>query len=169
MEKVTHNLEFENARIMFRNFRGLPTKFNPAGGKPDFCVVIPDPNTAQRMRDEGWNVRVLAPRSEEEEPLDYLQVAVAFGRIPPTIIMYVNGVETQLDETTIGELDTAEISYVDLVVRPYNWEVRGDHGVKAYLKAMYVTIEQDRFAAKYAARKNARAGKPDPNEEDLPF
>ena len=135
MERVNHNLEFENARIMFPNFRGLPTKFDPAGGKRSFCVAIPDPDMAQQMRNEGWNVRVLAPRNEDEMPLDYMQVKVAFGNVPPKIIMIANGVQTPLDELDVGQLDTAEIQSVDLVIRPYNWNVRGDTGVTAYQKS----------------------------------
>lgn len=169
MERVTRNLEFENAHIMFTNFRGLPTKFDPAGGKRTFCVAIPDPDLAQQMRDEGWNVRVLAPRNEDELPLDYMQVKVAFGNIPPKVIMIANGVQTPLDETDIGQLDTAEIQNVDLVIRPYNWSVRGDTGVTAYLKAMYVTIEMDRFAIKYEQREAPRRRQPEKDDDELPF
>ena len=169
MERVTHNLEFENAHIMFTNFRGLPTKFDPAGGKRSFCVAIPDPDLAQQMRDEGWNVRVLAPRNEDEAPLDYMQVKVAFGSIPPKIIMIANGVQTALDETDIGQLDTAEIQNVDLIIRPYNWNVRGDTGVTAYLKTMYVTIKVDRFVIKYEQREAPRRRQPEKDDGDLPF
>lgn len=168
MERINHNLEFENARIMFTNFRGLPTRFDPAGGKRTFCVAIPDPDLAQQMRDEGWNVRVLTSLIEGEPPLDYMQVKVAFGSIPPKIIMIANGVQTPLDESDVGQLDTAEIQNVDLIIRPYNWNVRGDSGVTAYLKTMYVTVEVDRFAAKYAQREAPRR-RPAEDDGDLPF
>ena len=145
--KKTNNIMIEDARLIFKNFSGEESKFNRAGNK-NFCVIL-DHDMADDLAAEGWNIKYLRPREDGEEPTPYLQVTVAYGNIPPKVIMIAGRNKTPLDSVSIGTLDYAEIANVDLVIRPYNWEVNGKQGIKAYLKTMYVEIEQDAFASKY--------------------
>lgn len=150
--KNIDNIVIENAHIFSRNFAGQESKYNRAGAR-NFCVRIEDPKQAQAMSDDGWNVRIQPPRDDDEQARYYIQVAVAFGNIPPKVVMITRRNRVNLAEESISVLDHAEILNVDLIIRPYQWEVSGKEGVKAYLKTMYVTIEEDELEAKYAEKE----------------
>jgi hypothetical protein len=155
------NISVENARIIFRNFAGKESKFN-ARGKRNFCLVL-DNDVAEDLKEIGWNIKYLSPRDPDDQPQAYLQVAVAFDNFPPKIWLISGGKKTELNEDTIAVLDYAEIENVDVIVRPYVWEVNGKGGVKAYVKNMYVTIVENEFEKKY------RNLDEDDTAEDCPF
>lgn len=142
----------EGVRIVFRNFSGKEGQYNREGDR-NFGVILPDGVGAAMLAD-GWNVKYLKPRDEDEDETEtpWLSVSVNFdkGR-PPKIMLVTDRGRTSLDEKTVDTLDWAVITNVDLIVRPYFWEVSGRSGVKAYLQSMYVTIEEDALERKYAA------------------
>lgn len=150
MSKKLGNISIENARIGFKNFAGEAGKFNKKGDR-NFCVFIDEQDLEHTLINDGWNVKHLKPKDEDETPQAYLQVSAAYENFPPRIMLISGTNKTILEEETVNILDWADIEAVDIIIRPYEWEVNGKTGVKAYVKTMYVTIAEDKFANKYEA------------------
>ena len=147
----TENIYFENAEITFKNFSGRPTKYQRQEGFRTFSVVVDDPDMAQHLSEDGWNVRILRPRNEGDTSKHVLDVSINFNFWKkPEIYMICDGHKTKLDEEDLDILDGADIITSDIVVRPRLWDDNGTTRIKAYLQELYVTIQQSRFAAKYA-------------------
>jgi len=142
----------EGVQIVFRNFAGKEDQYNKEGDR-NFAVML-DEQTAEAMLADGWNVKYLKPREDaaddEEEVRPYLSVSLRFDVFPPNITLVTSRNRTHLDEGTVEMLDYAEITNVDLIVRPYTWSVNGKTGIKAYVKTMFVTIEEDELVKKYS-------------------
>lgn len=144
------NIVCENARIMWKNLSGKPDQYNPAGGKRTFCLAL-EPECGQKLKEMGWNVKIREPKDDYTEPLYYLQVEAKFdGPRPPKVVLISGANKTTLDANSVGSIDYAVISKVDLTVTPYEYTFGTKTGVKAYLKNMYVTIEEDPLEAKYS-------------------
>jgi hypothetical protein len=146
-------LALENVRIGFRNFEGREGKYNKAGER-SFAVFLSDRQLAEELAAEGWNVKFPTDREDKVDPDEpgrdpYLQVSVGFEYYPPNVFIISNGQPTKLTEEEVLMLDWAEIQNVDLVLRPYEWSVNRNSGIKAYLKSGYFTIVTDKFASKY--------------------
>lgn len=145
-------VSLENVRIGFRNFEGREGQYNKKGER-SFAVFL-NREVAEDLAEQGWNVKFPQPDPRGVDPDDdgrqpYLQVSVSFEFYPPSVFLISNGHPTKLDEEQLSMLDWAELENVDLVIRPYEWSVNRNSGIKAYLKAGYFTIVTDRFAAKY--------------------
>lgn len=141
-------LQIDEARIVYRNFRGEGSKFNREGDK-NFAVVIPNQEIADELIEAGWNVKIKPPRDEDDTPFMYLPVKIKFSERGPHIYLVTGRVQNKLDEESVSIIDDIDIVSVDLDIRPYDWEVNGKTGRTAYLQSMRVTQDADRFAAAY--------------------
>lgn len=141
-------LQIDDARIIYRNFSGVGSKFNREGDR-NFAVIIPDQETADSLISEGWNVRIKPPREDDEEPFMYLPIKIKFNDRGPVCYLATGETLTRLNEETIACLDDVDILSVDLDVRPYDWEVNGKNGRTAYLQGIQVTQRVDRFASRF--------------------
>ena len=158
MNRPTNKITIENARLIFRDFSG---ERNRLSNDRTFGVVL-DPEDAERLSADGWNVRRLDPREEGDEPLFFLPVKVIFGKVPPTIVLLSGRAKKRtLNEATVSILDYVQIEKADLVIRPYNYDFAGHSGTKAYLNTLYVTKSEDSLEEKYADIPE--------EDEDIPF
>ena len=146
-------LQIDDARIIYRNFSGAPSKFNREGER-NFSIVIPDEETANTLGEEGWNVKIRPPRDEDDSPFMHLPVKVKFNDRGPIVYLKTGNAVNKLDEESVDILDNIDIMGVDLDSRPYDWEVNGKTGRTAYLQSINVTQEIDRFADRYSRRDN---------------
>lgn len=141
-------LQIDDAMIIYRNFEGRGDKFNREGDR-NFAIIIPDQELADKLIEEGWNVKIKPPRDEDDDPFIYLPVKVKFNDRGPNVYLQTGDRLNRLNEDSIAVLDNIDIMSVDLDVRPYDWEVSGKSGRTAYLQSIKVTQEVDRFAASY--------------------
>ena len=146
-------VQIDDARIIYRNFAGAPSKFNREGDR-NFAVVIEDQDIAEALTEKGWNVKIKPPREEGDEPFMFLPVKVKFNDRGYLQNSLGGRNRVTLDEDTVGILDNVDITNVDLDIRPYDWDVQGKTGRTAYLQSICVTQEVDRFLDRYAEQES---------------
>lgn len=153
--RVENHIEMEGAELLYPNFTGKEGLYNKEGDR-NFCVLLTEELAADLIAD-GWNVKRQRAEGDPEKGIrtgpPYLQVAVGYGKgRPPIIELFTQDRSrgTALTENEVEMLDWIEIESIDVIIRPYNWAVRDDHGVKAYLKELYVTQRESVFRRKYA-------------------
>jgi hypothetical protein len=149
MAKNDRNRTLEDITIAFRNFAGKEDMYNRAGDR-NFAIIL-EPEDAQAMLQDGWNVKYLKARDEGDEPQPYIQVAVSYKNRPPKICMVTSKGMTYLTEEEVEMLDWVDIETADATLNPYEWVVNGKAGVKAYLQTLFVKIEEDYLQLKWTA------------------
>ena len=68
--------------------------------------------------------------------------------------------ESYLSEENVGILDSVDIDHATVEIRPYNWDVNGKTGVKAYVRELLVYARPPRRALNGSLRN-------DDEEEDF--
>jgi hypothetical protein len=146
-------LQMDNVRLIHKNFSGVASKYNREGDR-NFSVVIDDPDIAQKMAADGWNVKIRAPREEGDNPLYYLPVKIRFdkerSRLNPTIYLKTGRNMNRLDEESLSILDDVDMLKVDIDINPFNYDVNGKTGISAYLIGMCITQNVNRFEQRFA-------------------
>lgn len=157
-----NNLTIRDAKIIFRNFAGKGSQFNPEGRR-NFGVVIEDEGLISALRSDGWLVKPLKKRDEDESQKYHLPVTVSYAKIKPTIVLISGQNQKHLDESDINMLDWTRLIKVDLTINPSYYKNPTREGIKAYLKTMIAYMEEDELLSELQAMDSIS------NEEDLPF
>lgn len=151
MNKVKDHIYLENVpgeNLRFLNFRGIEIPPYNAKGQRNFWVDILDEELANKLASDGWNIKFSEPSEDGRQYPPRIQVKVSFKNenMLPKIMMEQAGNKVYLNEETIGDLDDMEIIVVKAIeIRPYNWEVKGECGVSAYLDKMRIEVARDIF------------------------
>lgn len=146
------DLMIEDAKILFTNFAGSPTRYNSEGGKREFSVALPL-NLVEDLEKDGWNVKYRKNADGEFDPeRPYLSVKVSYKFRAPAIWLIAGGRKQLMTEDTVGTLDNITIKTADVVIHPSVYDVRGQQGISAYVKELYVVMDDESasFASKYA-------------------
>ena len=149
----------EGARIKFKNFAGEARQYNPAGQR-NFVLCLPD-ELAQQLTAEGWNVKWKPGRHPEDPDEAQLVVKVKYNESgddhsrDPIAYLIQGRRKIALDGRTVATLDRLAPLNIDLVVRPYVWDINGNVGITAYLDEIYYTAVEG-MSSKYADYEEVR-------------
>lgn len=142
------NAKVEDAGLLYPNFAGRKDDFN-AEGKRNFVLHIDEP-TALAMKADGWNVKKQEAKEEGASDRYIMKVNVNFeGRFPPSIWIVTSRGKAQIPADLVFMLDAMDVSHIDVILNPYQYTVRGDSGVSAYLKTAYLTLQENELDEKY--------------------
>lgn len=176
-----------NVELQWRpNFAGDPDmNYDKRSTEKNFTVVIKEGAgykygkedlKIKDLEKDKINVRYTKPRDPDEKPTAYIQVKINFnGKKPPTIIQATSRNKILLDDTTVALLQGADIKEIhDMYLTLSPWEMRDGKSYEesrksVYLDAMYVEIEDNPFADKYADILDHGHQSPEALEEELPF
>ena len=150
---VDGNLRVENAVVIFRNFSGNPTTFNPNGGKRTFSLCLPA-EWAEILKADGWNIK--AREVDDGETIYHTEIVVnENSTYPPNLYMLTefNGEKrlTPLTPDMYVKLDRDAITNLDLEIHPFEHGRGGVGAKKGYLKNLWATLHSvNDFDGKYA-------------------
>lgn len=158
--------ELVDFEILFCNLEGRAEMYNDKGDR-NFRVKFNNDEFAKALAEDGWNVKIYTPKTDMYDPYYYLDVKSKFRvdspkvKKDPEIHMINSKNDIVLNETNMGDLDAKfryrEVKACDLIIHPSPWNnprFGTGEGITAYLKQMWVLINDNPFADRYADRND---------------
>ena len=153
------NVIIRNSKIFYKNFSGKETAMNRAGDR-NFCAYIENPEMAEAMSADGWNVKDRNAKDPDAGPKYFIKVKVRFRsgeetsvdkNSDPKLWKVTSKKKTLLDKEAVGSLDGDQIIDANLNIRPYHWKSKDGtkEGISGYLEQGYFRIVDDPFEEEY--------------------
>ena len=143
-------MQGRNRTGSWSNFSGAPTKMNPAGGKRSFNLVLSE-SVANDLRDEGWNIKTMAPRDDQEDTLYFTEIILNMDKkVEPDVYLCTEWAgrkrKTRLHGDDVGQLDDIRFERVDINIYPHVHA----NGVKGHCNQLVVIqARNDLFGGEY--------------------
>lgn len=150
MSEERRKIILEDTRFIFRtNFAGLPDeKYHSTTRYGN--ILIPDPEVAMELADEGYDVKQTRPHEGEEEgfePRYYVKILlnytsdIAKRRPPRVYLVEQDGYRRLLNEDTVGEVDAIYVLSVNVTLEK-SYSKRYEKPL-LYIRTMYVYHDED--------------------------
>ena len=152
--------------ILFPNLEGKKDRYNTKGDRT-FRLKLNDPEFAKALTEDGWNIRIYTPKNDKYDPYYYMNVKTKFRAdsdtvyCDPEIHLLTSKNDILCGPQNMVDIDAAFIGHkvkrVDLVLNPYPWtnkEIGPGEGITAYIREMWVEIQESPFANRYADRNS---------------
>ena len=143
-------LVVEHAVILWTNFIGKATKFNPDGGRRTFALVLSEEAASILIR-AGWNVKSVKGKNASDPTLLITEIAVNPSNSLSVFLCDEEGgkkFRRKVKNEAIGVLDEFQYSDVAALIRPYEHGRSNSAGttIKGYLHQMnLVRLNEDYF------------------------
>lgn len=151
------DIEFEDVQIKWpwTHFDGKDT-FGGTEAKYNFTIILPKA-TALQLREAGWtSVKENEPYEEGDEPEWTMQCQISDRFGIPKMYLIKNDRRFRINEMRdLHDIRRETCEKIDVILTPSRWVNGARTGVTAYVKEMYATISQSRFAEKYEELEEA--------------
>ncbi len=148
----------DDTKFIFKtNFAGDPNEDRFRSTKRRGNIIIPDPEMAAALFNNGFKVKATKPKPGEEEdfePTYYISAMLNYDSPWPPEVYLVSGnsAPVPLDADSVGLVDKCYVLRVRVTLNPYE---NPNTGIKSmYIRTMYVEqdVADDPFAHMYANR-----------------
>lgn len=132
----------------FSHFDGREDTFN-AEGDHNFTIMLPE-ETAMKLKEEGWTIREMEGYEEGDPPEFLLKVKISYRYEPPKVYLIKGQRKVRADERDLADIRRDTCDRIDVIITPSRWVHGQNTGISAYVKELYATVRESRFAAAYA-------------------